>query len=423
MNTLFRRTLGAFLIFSLFLVVILVVVLRGGYNRSLDAWSSERRTALQEAALAALQGDHDAVLRLDVPLFVYDRDRNLVATNRGAGRRRDTEGMPLVEIQDHDELLGFYAARLEPFQADTANRALMDSLSRAVVLALALAAVFATAAALFLARMLSRPAAQVAAAIDRLARGEAGVQVNAVGAREVREIAAAANVLARRLDREQEIRAQWVQDVAHDLRSPVASVKAQIEAICDGVYVADSDRMHRLLHELGRMEHMIGDLDELMRLEAPELTPEVTHFAAGPFLESLQERFAVAAGKRSLTVAVRAHVERISGDESLLYRAVSNLLSNAVRHASAGTTVSCTITAGTRITVHNEGETVPPQDLPRLFDRLYRGEYARNSAGSGLGLTIARRIVELHGGTIHLESRDGEGTTVIIDVPEQPVYN
>jgi len=276
-----------------------------------------------------------------------------------------------------------------------------------------------------------------------MAEGDLMTRIPEVGVREVAGIAHSANLLARRLEQEQGIRAQWVQDVAHDLRSPVAMIKAQLEAIADGLYQADPQRLGKLLTELGRVEQLISDLDELMRLEAPELQPEIRAFPVDAFLESLQDRFADSLAARNMELQVDNSWERaaITGDENLLYRAVSNLLSNAIRYGGddSGGKVRCSVVpiesgqttsaAGklleananaptARITVWNDGTPVPPEDLPRVFDRLYRGEYARNTAGCGLGLTIARRIVQLHGGSIRMDSSADAGTTVTIDLPQ-----
>lgn len=414
-STLFRRTLGAFLLLTVVLVAVLVVVMRSGYTRSLDAWSTQREQTLQQIALDVLRGETEPTLPMDVPVFIFNTDRELVVSNRGVGRRRDLDDVPMMEVRHQGRHMGFVAAGPAMFQADTANRALVAALTRAAITGIVLVGFFAVAIALVLARALSQSAMRVAAGIDRIARGEAGVQIQETGAREIRGIAESANLLARRIDAEQQIRAQWVQDVAHDLRSPVASVKAQLEAIADGVHQPDAKRLSRLQEEMTRMETLIGDLDELMRLEAPELSLTIRPVPAGPFLESLRERFEPVASGAGVTLGMTTGADvSLPADEARLYRAVANILANGIRHAARGTEVHCTVRNDGTITVHNKGDVIPPEDLPRLFDRLYRGEYARHSSGSGLGLTIARRIIELHGGTIQITSDAVSGTTVTI---------
>jgi two-component system, OmpR family, sensor histidine kinase BaeS len=475
MNSMFRRTLAVIFLTVLIIVAILAVGLFSGYNRSLVAWSSERQGSVERTAREILRASladsspagsspagtsparpgsgadpaadsatgpglghgsgtldpaaltTSAALPLDVPVFIYDKERQLIASNRGVGRRREQEGMPIIAIADEGgATIGYYSVGSAQFHADAANQALMQALVRAAVAALLAALAIAAVSAPLLARFLSRPAAQVATGIDRMAEGHLTTRVPEVGVQEIAGIARSANLLASRLEQEQGIRAQWVQDVAHDLRSPVAMIKAQLEAIADGVYTADPPRVARLLRELGRMEQLISDLDELMRLEAPELKAEVRPFSAAGLLDGLRERFAGTLAETGRTLEQNCAVTTIVGDENLLYRALSNLLSNAIRYGEG--VVRCTVAVEerlasasgvphTRITVWNDGPAIPPEDLSRVFDRLYRGEYARNTAGSGLGLTITRRIVQLHGGTIAIDSAAGEGTTVTIDLP------
>ena len=447
MNSMFRRTLAAFLLTVLVIVGILAAGLFTAYNRSLRAWSTERQESVERNARETLRGSgpgtddvpdpagqtelmQDLPLPSDVPVFIYDRDRRLVASNRGVGRRREMDGMPMLPVRDEQgTVLGYYSVGAAQFHADAANRALMEALIRAAVAAFLAAVAIAAVSVPLLARYLSRPAAEVAAGIDRMAEGELMTRVPEIGAREIAGIARSANMLARRLEGEQHIRAQWVQDVAHDLRSPVAMIKAQLEAISDGVYRADPERLARLLTELGRVETLINDLDELMRLEAPELRPNTRPFSAEAFLESLRERYADHLAEREVVMESVCETPTITGDENLLYRAVSNVLSNAIRHTGNGggdtnePRVRCSVEPlqgsgdGTRVSIWNGGTPVPPEELSRVFERLYRGEYARNTPGSGLGLTIARRIVQLHGGTIRMDSAAGAGTTVTMDLP------
>lgn len=445
MTSMFRRTLATFLFTVLVIVAILALGLFSGYNRSLRAWSGERRGEVERAARALLRaqeggdgapaaGVYESTLPRDVPVFVYNRERQLLFSNRGTGRRRDLENMPMFAVENEEgAVVGYFSVGAAQFHTDTANRALVDALVRTVIAAFLAAVGIAAVAAFLLARYLSRPAAQVAGGLDRLADGELDARVPEVGAREIAGIARSANSLAERLQGEQQIRTQWVQDVAHDLRSPVAMIKAQLEAIADGVYRADAPRVGRLLGELNRMEQLINDLDELMRLEAPELRPDVRSFSAAALLESLRERFAVILEDTGVALETQCTASSIAGDENLLYRALSNILANAIRHAGTDSerdevspersVVRCTVererdNTPVRITVWNGGTPIPPEELPRVFDRLFRGEYARNTRGSGLGLTIARRIVEIHRGEIRVDSGAGVGTTVTIDLPQ-----
>ncbi|MFN2311488.1 MAG: sensor histidine kinase [Spirochaetia bacterium] len=447
MNSLFGRILTAFVLTFLLMYGTAAAVLFSGYYRSLSVWSNERRASVETAVTEVLEshvpyqvgaangdelptegwdGGPPAVLGLDerlvgmmVPVFVYDTAGRLIASNRGAGRRRETEGGARTPVHDSEgELLGYYATVAAQFHQDEANRALLDSLIHASILGGIAALSVALATAFALSRMLAGPARQVAAGIDLLSdeleeAQELSSTVPEIGTTEIALIARATNSLVERLRGERRIRAQWSQDLAHDLRSPVASIRAQLEAVVDGVYQADPERIGGTLRELARVEGLIEALEELMRLEEPELRISLSTIDSYEFLKSLGERFNHEVIRNRLEFELSSKVSEFTADEHLLYRAVSNLLSNAIRHTGIGGRVHVDLRScdnAVCLDVVNSGPPIPEHDLPHLFDRLYRGEYARNSAGSGLGLTIARRVVLLHGGSISIDSGAHSGT-------------
>ncbi len=450
MNSLFGRILTAFVLTFLLMYGTAAAVLFSGYYRSLSVWSTERVASVENAVTEVLEshvqnspaeapakapaesgaelsptalGLDERLVGIAVPVFVYDTEGRLIASNRGAGRRRETEGTARVPVHDSEgRLLGYYATVAAQFHQDEANRALLDSLVHASILGGFAALSVALATAFALSRMLAGPARQVAEGIDSLSTGlEDGLEVpNAVpksvpeiGTTEIALIARATNSLVDRLRAERRIRAQWSQDLAHDLRSPVASIRAQLEAVLDGVYRADSERIGSTLRELSRVEGLVEDLEELMRLEEPELRVSLRTIESRQFLDSLGERFNHEVMRKELRLELDSDVPQFRADEDLMYRAASNLLSNAMRHTGQGGKICVQLTAhsdSVSITVINSGTPIPDHDLPHLFDRLYRGEYARNSAGSGLGLTIARRVILLHGGSISIESGVKSGT-------------
>lgn len=423
MRSLFRRTFAAFMGILVVLLAILGGALVAGYHQSLSTWSARRVTAIEDAARLILTGRPAAehAIPQDIPVFVYRADGTLVASNRGVGRQRDIEHEQHMPIRVDGQLVGYYTVGSVQFRDDAANQALTESLIRAAVAGALVASAVAAAAAFGFARRLSSPAANVAAGIDAIARGSLGTPIPEEGAAEIRRIAHAANMLADRLRNEQSLRAQWAQDVTHDLRTPIASIRAQLEAIVDGVYAPEPARIQATLAELSRVEQLIGDLEELMRLEEPDVHLNITSFAAAQFAATLAQRFEHEIAGRRIAFAMEIDLNSITSDEVLLDRTVSNILANAVRHVSEGGRVGLAIQAdapaGVRIVVRNDGPPIPPDELPHLFDRLYRGEYARNTPGSGLGLTIARRIVLLLGGTIEITSAAATGTAVTICLP------
>ena len=446
MHSLFQRTFLAFLTGFLVVLIILAGSLAVGYRQSLRIWSEQRQGMIEQSARELLEehsGErhgmdmggrpHDSNrlndmtrrgMPSDVPVFVYDADGSIIATNRGDGRRREVstpaERQP---VRSGNRIVGYYSVGPVAFRGDDANRALTEALMRAAIAGTALAWIAALGAAWWFSRSLSAPAARVAHGIDSMAHGVPTQPIPAGGTREIARIAQSANLLAERLHSEQALRAQWAQDVTHDLRTPIASIRAQLEAVIDGVYQADPARIAGTLEELARVEGLINDLDELMRLEEPTRSLTITEFDSAGFAAALQQRFAPELQQKQLAWQTAVETPQITADEGLLLRAVSNLVANAIRHADPGSPVALSIRqtdAGQlAIQVCNQGPTVPEEEIPRLFERLYRGEYARGTRGSGLGLTIARRIVRLHAGEITMDS-DSSGTVVTISLPGQP---
>ena len=428
MNRLFVRTLITVLAALLVLIAVMAVVSVVGFSRSLDAWERARTGQLEETARRVLLDFPESLsvaVPEDVPLFVYDAEGQLIFSNRGEGARRRGGGSSgafqagqgdLVPVEEDGQLLGYYRSGLMRFENDAANVRFLDSLRLTIGLGLALAVIIAVCFALLFSRGLSAPAVVLSQALDRISHGDLSVRIPERGAREIAGIAHSTNRLAGQLQRERGMRRQWVQDIAHDLRTPIAAMRAQFEGMRDGVLDLSKDRVEKSLKEIARIETLVADLEELMRLELPELRISIAQVETAVFVEEINERFsAQLAGKRIRFESHRG-IERFAADPGLLERAVSNFFANAIRHTPQGGKIALSIASDpqgrTVVSLANSGEPIPAEDLEKVFDRLYRGEYARSSPGSGLGLTIAKRIAELHGGSLSIRNREGDGVVV-----------
>lgn len=296
-------------------------------------------------------------------------------------------------------------------------------------LMLVIAAAGATAAALLLgallARTLTRPLHELTAATHAVAHGELGRTVHVRSRDELGELASAFNQMSADLAQAQERRRQMTADIAHDLRTPVSIIQGHAEALRDGVLPANEDTFALIHDEALRLNRMVEDLRMLSRAEAGELTLMKRPAQIGPWLQNVVE----AHRPRAMQRDVRLEAQWEAGgavimDADRMAQVMNNLLENALRHTPAGGTV----TVGTRregptieIYVQDSGPGIAPQDLPHLFERFYRGDKSRqrHEGRSGLGLAIARSIVEVHGGRIWAESEPGEGATFTIALSEQ----
>jgi signal transduction histidine kinase len=300
---------------------------------------------------------------------------------------------------------------------------------------LGFSAVVAVAFAVWTAEELLRSVRAVAAAARQVAGGSLGIRVATTGPDELAGLASDFNVMSQRLEeadrarREmEEARRHLFAAISHDLRTPLASIRAMVEAIDDGV-VTDAETTQRyvktVLGEVNRLSGLIDDLFELSRLDAGVLAlhiePGSLHDLVSDTLEALQ----VQASEKGL--ALRGRVDEtlppVLMDVARVQRVLFNLVQNAIRHTPPDGTILLEAQEerdAVRVDVVDSGEGVAPDDLPHIFDRFYRGEKSRVRAqgGAGLGLTIARGLVEAHGGRIWAQSVPGQGARFSFVLPK-----
>jgi signal transduction histidine kinase len=224
-------------------------------------------------------------------------------------------------------------------------------------------------------------------------------------------------------------------NVAHELRTPLTSVQGYAQALRDRV-IDDAAETERALVTIGResdrMASLIGQLLDLARLESGQTRLTLRPVGVAPLVERVADRFRPAAAVKAVTLHVDAAQSLIvAGDEGRLVQILSNLVDNAIRHTPNGGHVKIAVAAGppapgipspgVRLTVADTGEGIAPERLPRIFDRFERGDREnQDRTGFGLGLAIVRELVDLHGGTIHVSSQLGIGTTFAVDLPTAP---
>jgi signal transduction histidine kinase len=225
-----------------------------------------------------------------------------------------------------------------------------------------------------------------------------------------------------------ELRRELVANVSHDLRSPLAALHGYLETLLIKDDQLDADHRHRYLESALAQSHrlggLVGQLFELSKLDAGQVEPQLEAFPLAELVQDVVMHCEPEAEQRG--IALRAVLPEqgllpVLADVGLVERVLSNLLDNALRFTPPGGAVEVHLRADDGkvcVDVTDTGEGIPPEHLPHVFDRFYRGDAARvNGDGAGLGLSIAQRIVELHGGTIAAESVPGEGTRFTFSIP------
>ncbi len=284
----------------------------------------------------------------------------------------------------------------------------------------------------FASRRFTSPLSEVMQAADRLAGGDLGARVEVKGSSELRHLADSFNRMAGALETADRQRRELLADVAHELRTPLTIIQGNLEGLRDGVYQPQPEHLDLVLDEAQKLGRLVDDLQLLTLAEAGQLPLDLQQVDIDQLLADVSDAFATQAGEVGVDLEVQAEggLPPLIGDPQRLGQVLGNLLSNALRHTPTGGRVTLGaeafasegVPAAVRLWVADTGEGVAADDLPRIFDRFWRSDPARShesGAGMGLGLAIARSLVEAHGGEIWAES-DGVphgGTTVSFVLP------
>jgi len=304
---------------------------------------------------------------------------------------------------------------------------LPDDARTQVITALIAVLGVAIALGLALAIFISRPLQRMAHAAHAIAEGDLQQQVaTRYGMREVGILASAFNQMTASLRRSDQLKSQFIADVSHELRTPLTVIRGAAETLQDGA-VDDFDVRDNFLNtitqEVDRLSRMVNDLLLLTRADNHALNIERKPLDLAALAQARVQRLSGLAQKRQVQLRISSsRAAQVLGDENRLTQVFDNLIDNAIRHTPANSEVSVSVRvdgAYAIAEVRDTGSGIPSQHLPHIFDRFYRAEpsRARASGGAGLGLAIARSLVEAHGGTISAQSVEGQGTTLRFTLP------
>jgi signal transduction histidine kinase len=265
-------------------------------------------------------------------------------------------------------------------------------------------------------RRFARPVADVMEAADRVAEGDYSARVRERGPREIRRLGRAFNQMTERLRTSEERRRNLLADVTHELRTPLSVIRGNLEGMVDGLYPTDVAHLAPIVDETKVMSRLLDDLQTLSTAEAGVLRLHREPVAAGELVDDAVAAFRAAADEAgvSLEGRVAEGLAELALDRVRIAEVLANLLSNALRHTPRGGSI---VLAAERandgesveLTVTDTGPGIPPDELPHVLERFAK---SADSKGVGLGLAIAKSLVEAHGGEIRVESPAGAGTTV-----------
>jgi len=396
-----------------------------GYAEANDAQLAERQlnelnqaylnggaVLLQQAAQELASESDSRIQVLDASgTVVVDTSPGANAACKGLGFEFDhlgtAPGSPLPPL--HGELCLPYRSTVPAGQ--------VVALARELVLPALGGFLGALALSLLLSRRIALPLHRLAAAARRFGGGDLSARVPVAGAGEIADLASEFNRMAEGLEQAQQQRQALVADVAHELRTPLTVLRGYLEALKDGVTPVDAETLAVIHGEAVQLGHLVDDLQDLAQADAAQLTLDARPCDLGELLRAVAAGFALQAAAKGVGVEVEAPdaLPEVSADRRRVAQVIHNLLANALRYTPAGGHVrlsAVAVAAGVEVDVADTGIGIAAEHLPRVFERFYRVDpsRARDTGGTGLGLTIAKRIIDAHGGQIGVASTPGAGS-------------
>ncbi|MHB0857810.1 MAG: sensor histidine kinase [Anaerolineae bacterium] len=357
-----------------------------------------------------------------MPLILADGEGRIVVDTAGrtqGGRLTPRSTARAQPIDANGRTVGYLLVGTGPLE-----ESYYASLNRSILLAGGLTAAVAILLGLLLTQGVLRPLRDVRVAAERIGTGDLAYRAPVTSDDEIGRLAQRFNEMAATLQRDEELRRTMVADVAHELRTPLAVIRGHVEALQDGVFDLSIENLDPIHHQAVLLGRLVDDLRDLALAEAGQLPLEYAEISlddlvrrtmAGFLPRARQKQVALESDLADANVLVKADAQRLE-------QVLGNLLDNALRHTPAGGIVRVSVRGeGNRVAleVTDTGAGIAPKDRARVFDRFYRADKARSRAegGSGLGLSIAKRLVEAHGGTIAVESTPGAGSTFTVLLP------
>jgi two-component system sensor histidine kinase BaeS len=317
--------------------------------------------------------------------------------------------------------IGYYG----PFSYSDQELSFINSLNLLLLWVTLAALALAAGLGLFMARRITVPLGRISLATQRIAGGHRDVTIaEKTNVRELDGIARAVNDLSRSLGEQEALRRRLTADMAHELRTPLATLQSHLEALVDGVWEADPARLAGLHGEILRINRMVADMENLARYESDslDLTKSAVDLVAVAITIVANHEPQFRMNEVDLAFSSDLTAAPIQADSDKLSQAVINLLSNALKFTPSGGFVRVRVGATDGeafLSVSDTGVGIAPEDLPFVFERFYRADSSRTRAtgGSGIGLAITRAIVEAHGGSITAASELGKGSEFRISLP------
>ena len=298
----------------------------------------------------------------------------------------------------------------------------LGGVNQSLLVAALASALIAFVLGLLIARNLARPMRALTAASRSMAQGELNQRVEVRSHDELGELAQAFNQMSADVARANESRRQMTADIAHDLRNPLTVIGGYLESLQDGKLEPTPERFETMHAEVRHLQSLVEDLRTLSLADVGELVLRRRSVEPGALLGMVAAAYQHQAEQKGvrLSLGVEADLPAAGLDPERMEQVLRNLVDNAIRHTPSGGEIRLTAgpsEGGLVLAVEDSGSGIAPEALPHIFERSYRGDLSRSGGDSGLGLAIAKSIVELHGGTIAAQNRPSGGARFVMFIP------
>lgn len=445
LRSLRSRIIAGFLVVMVITIALLSVTSSRVTTAQFDTYMQEGRQAARDDIVRTLadyyadgrswSGVQPEVERLAVKyenrIVLWDAGSRIVAQaderahpggSGGGGMMRMMGGARgTIEVDGRGVGLVGYSAPMRIPSLAGPESGFIAGVNRYLLLGGILAALLAIVLGAGLAQRLTSPLKDLTAAVRRMAGGQLDQRVEVRATEEVEELADAFNSMAANLAQAQELRRNLMTDVAHELRTPITSMQVHLEGVMDGAVPLSPETIELLHGETLLLAGLVEELRDLSLAEAGQLRLDLEPVDLAEIVR--REAKVLAPRFERADVALKLDIPDglgpVNGDRGRLVQVLRNLLDNALSHTPAEGTVSVSLrpeAGDLTLSVSDTGPGIQPDDLPFVFERFYRAQKA-TEGGSGIGLTIAKRLVEAHHGTIQVKSEPGAGTQMIAKFP------
>lgn len=392
------------------------------YYRSKGSWNGVD-ALLAVPGMGNMMGQSGAIAQR---LVVADAQGNIVGDSTDvtpSGHLSLLELSRSTALRVNNQTVGYLLAQGGMNLTSTDEQFLMGRLNRAALIAGLAAGGVSLLLAVVLAYQLLRPVRELTLAARHLAQGDLSQRVAVRGDDELSVLGQTFNQMAGSLQRAEEGRRAVTADIAHELRTPLAVQRADLEALQDGIYPLSGENLQPILEQNLLLTRLVDDLSTLALADAGQLTLERVPTDLPALIQRVLERFQHQAAAQGIAITFNAApLPLLSLDPLRIEQILNNLLSNALRHTPASGKIELFLSErlhSALLQVHDSGPGIPADALPHIFERFYRADRSRSRAegGSGLGLTIARQLARAHGGDLTASNHPDGGAVFTLSLP------